>query len=69
MPIFDIKLGGYLPYEQKKRMYEAVARVISDIKGCPIEAVSGAILEFPLGQIGQGAKTWEDVVGKDNTTK
>lgn len=62
MPIFDITVAGKLSEEKHKELYSEVAKTIARVKECPIEAVSGKIIQLPLYAMGTGDKDWASII-------
>jgi len=62
MPIFSIHLTEKLDKKETEEMYNAVAKVIALHQNCPTSAVSGFIVPLELSNIGQGNKTWREIL-------
>ncbi len=65
MPIFTIKVAGKLSKEKTKELYSEVAHTISKVKECPLDAVSGSIIELPPYSMGKGDKDWETLLEEE----
>ena len=65
MPIFNIHFTEGLSPQKQKIMYNKVSKVIAEVQGCPIEAVSGYLQPMKLYQMGSGEETWEEKIEKN----
>ena len=70
MPMVKIMMTSGRMKAQKVLLQKEIARVVSDIADCPINAVQVVIDDrYELSEWSVGGQTWEEIVAHDQKIK